>query len=235
MRYGKEFGVTIDDKHSYRDLGLILTEKDLGKPEAQTNLVSVPLRDGSIDMTETLTNDIRYKDRVIKLTFYYPGHQDTWAAKFSELQNLLNGQKARLVFDDDIAFYYTGRINVNEWQSEGNIGKIVLDIICEPYKYDIASSSAEWLWDPFDFENGIINEGNITVDGTATVYFVGRRKKSYPTITVSSNMTVTYDSETFSLKKGVNKMYEIILSEGINELIFKGKGNVTIDYIGGSL
>lgn len=235
--YGKEFGVMFGEKHSYRDYGLILSEKDMGAPEARTNLVDVPCRDGSIDMTESVTKGIKYKDRTIKLTFYFPAKDKAeWSGKMSELQNALNGQKMSLIFDDDIAYYYTGRLNVNTWESVGNTGKIVIDAVCEPFKYDLTSSAAEWLWDSFDFETGVINEsGNIEVNGTATIVIIGRRKRSYPIITVSSEMTVKYNSETVNLKKGENKVYDFILEEGENALTFTGTGTVSVDYIGGSL
>ncbi len=234
--FGREFGLYLGTKHSYKDLGLILSERDLGKPEPQTKRVEVPTKDGSIDMTESVSNDVRYKDRTVKLTFYYPEFRSKWSAKFSELQNMLNGQKLKLIFDDDIAFYYEGRLSVNEWDSEGSVGKIVITAICDPYKYDVQSSAAEWVWDTFDFETGVINEGgNIVVDGTATIDIIARRKKSYPIITASTAMTVSYDGETFDLAKGENKIYDILFSEGINELTFTGTGTVTIDYVGGSL
>lgn len=236
MKFGREFGVLFDEKHSYKDFGLILNEKCIGTPKPQTNYVEVPLRDGPIDLTESLVKDVKYRERQIKMTFYYPGSMDEWSEKFSELQNMLHGKKKKLIFDDDIAFCYVGRLNVSEWQSEGRTGKIVIEANCEPYKYDLTSSAADWIWDSFDFEEGIINEGgNITIDGSATLYFIGRRKKSYPIITCDSEMTVTFDAETFNLKKGVNKVYDIILLEGMNELTFTGNGIVTIDYIGGSL
>ena len=34
----------------------------------------------------------------------------------------------------------------------------------DPYKYNVADSTEDWLWDSFDFETGIIDEGTeITV------------------------------------------------------------------------
>ena len=48
-------GVTFGDKHSFDDFGIYLTSKTINPPEPQTNTISVPLRDGSIDLTESLT------------------------------------------------------------------------------------------------------------------------------------------------------------------------------------
>lgn len=229
-------GVRFDDKHSYDDLGLILTSITVSPAAAKTVRVSIPAKDGSVDLTNVVSDDVRYEDRTIKMTFVYMGERSTWPAKYSEIENYLQGQKRRIVIDDDMSFYYTGRVSVDERQADKSVGKIVITAICDPYKYDVQSSAAEWVWDTFDFETGVINEGgNIVVDGTATIDIIARRKKSYPIITASTAMTVSYDGETFDLAKGENKIYDILFSEGINELTFTGTGTVTIDYVGGSL
>lgn len=237
MAYGKEFGVMLGDKHSYRDYGLILTNKVIGEAEAQLKLVSVPMRDGSLDMTESLSGDIKYKSRTITIEFVYPGTKEDGSAKYSELQNALHGQQIELIFDDDIAFYYEGRLSIKSWGYIGNAGKIVMEIIADPYKYDLTASDAEWEWDPFDFENGIINEGgDIEIDGETTINIIARRKKQYAIIDSSSaDITVEFDSETYPLSEGINRLYDIIFIEGINVLTFRGTGTVSIKYIGGSL
>jgi hypothetical protein len=106
----------------------------------------------------------------------------------------------------------------------------------EPFKYDVLSSAVNWEWDIFDFESGIINEtGELIVNGETTVSLICRQKRMFPTFTASSAMTVIYDGEVFNLSAGSQKMYDIFLVEGNNELTFKGNGTVSIDYIGGSL
>ena len=62
-------GVTIGEKHSYNDWGLILSSKIISPPKPKLNQISVPVRDGTIDLTETLTEDIKFEDRMISLTF----------------------------------------------------------------------------------------------------------------------------------------------------------------------
>ena len=122
---------------------------------------------------------------------------------------------------------------MNEWSSQKSIGKLVIECVADPYKYDIQD---DWLWDSFDFENGYIRESeNILVSGSTTVVIVGKRKKTYPTITASSAMTVAYNGATYNLTEGINKLYDMILDEGENTLTFSGSGSVLIEYTGGSL
>lgn len=226
-------GVTFGDKHSFDDFGIYLTSKTINPPEPQTNTISVPFRDGSIDLTESLTNDVKYNDRKIDMTFSVVHPMEQWSDKVSEIENYLHGKRMKVVFDDDANYYYIGRLKVNEWSSQKSIGKLVIECVADPYKYDIQD---DWLWDSFDFENGYISESeNIPVSGSTTVVIVGKRKKTYPTITASSAMSVAYNGATYNLTEGINKLYDMILDEGENTLTFSGSGSVLIEYTGGSL
>ena len=226
-------GVTFGDKHSFDDFGIYLTSKTINPPEPQTNTIYVPLRDGSIDLTESLTNDVKYNDRKINMTFSVIHPMEQWSDKVSEIENYLHGKRMKVVFDDDQNFYYMGRLKVNEWSSQKSIGKLVIECIADPYKYDV---QGDWLWDPFDFENDCISESeNIIVSGSTSVVIVGKRKKAYPTITASAAMSVSYNGTTYNLTEGINKLYDMILDEGENTLTFSGSGSVLIEYTGGSL
>jgi hypothetical protein len=48
-------------------------------------------------------------------------------------------------------------------------------------------------------------------------------------------MTVRYDGKDYELKQGTNKIYDIVIKEGENPLMFTGTGTVTISYRGGIL
>ena len=57
----------------------------------------------------------------------------------------------------------------------------------------------------------------------------------FPTFIASADMSVIFEGITYNLKAGSQKVYDIFLCEGKNELTFTGKGTVSINYIGGSL
>lgn len=229
-------GVTIGEKHSYDDWGLILSSKTISPPVPKTNNVSVPLMDGTIDLTEILTEDIKYEDRNLKFTFSVVDKRKSWAEKISEIENYIHGKRMKIVCDDDSAFYYIGRVSVDNWNSDSRVGKLVVNCTVEPFKYDILSSAVDWEWDIFDFDQGIINEtGDLIVDGTRTITLICRRKRMFPIFTASAAMTVKFDGVTYNLPAGSNKIYDIFMCEGKNELMFTGNGTVSIDYIGGSL
>ncbi len=229
-------GVTIGDRHSYEDWRLILSSQVISPPKPKINLVEIPMRDGSIDLTETLTGDVKYEDRKITLTFSVIDPRRNWAVKVSDIQNYLHGKRLKIIFDEDKAFYYIGRISVDTWTSNQGIGKLVLSCTVDPFKYDIAASNENWLWDPFDFETGVINEMNeITVAGSTKVVLIGRIKGNVPTFVANVAMSLDFNGQTYQLQEGSQKFYDLFLHEGENELTFTGNGTITIEYTGGSL
>lgn len=229
-------GVMIGEKHSYNDFGLILSSVVISPPQPQLKSVAVPMRDGSIDLTEAVTSEVKFNDRSITMTFSVIDPMNTWSAKVSEIQNYIHGKRMKIILDKDCAFYYIGRISVNEWTSERSVGTLVIEGTVEPFKYDILSSAVDWEWDVFDFETGIINEtGQLIVNGSTTITLICRRKRMFPTFIASAEMNVTFEGETYLLKAGKQKVYDIFFAEGENVLTFTGNGTISIDYIGGSL
>lgn len=229
-------GVKIGDKHTFDDFGLILSSKTISEPEPKVTKISVPMRDGAIDLTEALSDDIRYEERAITLNFSVIDPINTWTAKVTKIANYLHGQRMKLTFDDDSAFYYIGRVQINEFTSDKSIGRLVIEAIVDPYKYDQLGTNEPWLWNPFDFETGIINRAlDITVAGTKDVVIISRRKRDYPKITASNAMTVTYQGKTYNLPQGTSTMYDILFEQGENTLTFNGNGVVTVIYRGADL
>lgn len=232
----KTNGVTINGKHSYNDYGLIMTSKSISYPEAQLKYVSVPGRNGAVDFTEVLTGDVRYNNRTITMTFFTEKEPLEWAEFISLLRNKYQGNKSRIVFDDDIAFYWLGRVDI-DFSNSGRVPVITITALVDPYKYNITTSAEDWLWDPFDFDMGVINEfSNVNVNGTYTANLICTGKVETPIITVSSAMTAELDDDTIvSLSAGQNIVYDFVLDEGEHTIVLTGNGTATINYSGGSL
>lgn len=228
-------GVTFGTKHSYKDFGLILSSQTISLPKPKTKTVEVPGADGVIDLTECLTDDVKYQNRTLSFTFTVIDPMASWSAVLSEVTNFLHGRKLRIYLDWDKNFYYEGRCGVNSFKSNKRLATIVVDCDCDPYKVEKNSTSSPWLWDEFSFVDGIIYTNKVTVSGSATATLINRRKVVSPTFTCSAAMTVTFEGVTYSLPVGTTTVLDIRLQEGENIVTFKGTGTVQIDYKGGSL
>lgn len=228
-------GVTFGTKHSYNDFGLILSSKSISLPKAKTKTVEIPGADGVLDLTECLTDDVKYQNRTLQFTFTVVDPLASWAAVLSEVTNFLHGRKLRIYMDWDKNYYYEGRCSVNQFKSDKRTATIVIDCDCDPYKIEKNSSSDPWIWDTFSFVDGIIYINKVTVSGSATATLINRRKVVSPTFICSAAMTATFGGVTYNLPVGTTTVLDIRLQEGENIISFKGNGTVQIDYKGGSL
>lgn len=225
--------VKFNDIDLYTQYGCVLAHLEIGVPKAQTKYIQIPLRNGSIDFTEQLTGDVRYEDRPIKIQLMYAGNN--LLNVFSALQNFIHGKRFKVVFDEDASYYYEGRFTVADYSVTKYGGLINIEGTCNPFKYLVTSTIEEWLWDPFDFEEGYINElTNIRVNGTTTVTLIAEAK-GYAKITSSATMNVTYDGKTVKIPAGTTTMYDFEFTAGEVELTFTGNGIVSVDYRGGRL
>lgn len=235
------YGVTFGEKHSFNDWRLLLSERpNISPPEVKTDYIDIPGGDGSLDFTESLSGDVKYKTRLLECTFVTLKTRKKWTDLYSEIMDCLHGQKMKIILDEDPGFYYIGRVSVNEWKSSEKYSTIVVDAEVDPYKYERFSSLEEWEWDSFNFENGIIRDyKDLEVNGSLSITIEGRRKRIIPEITVSSSdgsgMQVEFEGNTYALEDGTTRILNISIKEGANTLNFTGNGTVSIDYRGGRL
>lgn len=121
-------------KHSYKDFGLVLTEQNIGVPQAKTYTVDIEGRNGSLDLSESF-GEIKYGNRTVKLTFGLIEKIESWQHRMNTVAGFLHGQKMKITIWSDPDFYYVGRCFVDEYNSSQRLGTIVISCDCEPYKY----------------------------------------------------------------------------------------------------
>ena len=234
-------GVTFGTKHSYRDWGLLLKSRPvISPPSPKTVYVDIPGSDGIIDLTESLTGDVKFDNRTIKCEFVVLDARNRWSDIYSEIMDYLHGQRMRVRLDEDPTYYYEGRLQVNEWKSDKVTSTITIEGDVEPYKMEMFSSLEDWEWDSFNFETGIIRDyKEIRVDESLTFMIEGRRKSVVPSFTVvsddGSGLQVRFNGTTYDLPDGTSRVLNIVIKNGTNTLYFTGNGTVSIDYRGGRL
>jgi len=230
--------ITIGNKNTWDDWHLIPATRPLvNPPTIKTNMINIPGGDGVLDLTESLAGRPTYNNRTGSWTFYVQNGFRNWFDLYSEIMAYLHGQEFKAILEDDPEYYYEGRFSVNQWKSDKDWSQIVIDYNVGPYKKNINRTGSDWLWDPFNFETGVIrNYKNLSVISSLTVIVDGDIMDSIPVIICStSGMKVRYEGITYSLSKGANTISDIVLHEGENTLVFTGNGIVTIENTGGRL
>lgn len=244
IRSNISHGILFGEKHSWKDWNIVPTTRPvIAPPNPKLIKIEIPGADGEIDLTEAVSNDVKYYNRIGSLEFQVE-NPSQWGEVYSEIMDYIHGQQMKAVLDDNPDYYYFGRFFVNEWKSEKNRSLIVIDYDLDPYKYERYSSSEDWAWDSFNLETGIIrNYRDIMIDGTYTLQIQPTRKVIVPIITVkqykeADRISVRYGwGDTYVLENGKNVIYEIKIStkNKYNMLTFSGKGVVTVEYRGARL
>lgn len=230
--------ITIGNKNTYDDWHLISTSRILvNPPSVKTSYVDLPGGDGSLDLTEVLGGRPTYNNRTGSWTFYVLNGYQEWYELYSDIMEYLQGKELDAVLEDDPAYAYHGRFQVDAWRSDPTWSKIVISYNVGPYKMDVAGYGDNWLWDPFNFERDVIKSyKNLVVNGSLTITYINDTLETVPSFTATaSGMTVIFKGETFRMSVGYNKFPRLIFDPGDNELTFTGNGKVTIENIGGKL
>lgn len=232
------YGITFDDKyHTYKDWGLKLLSFYMPLPTVKETCIEVPGMDGALDLTDVFGRPL-YSDRDgIEIVFdLLDGDYSKWFVICEKISAVIHGRKIKMSLDDESGRFYNVRLNVDYKKSDPVMSQITLSGKAEPYKYDAQSTSEPWLWDTFNFENGVIQQfDNITINGTQTVKLIGKGIGSEPIFNVSNseNLKLTYKGVLYELVDGKNRFPDISIAGGnTTELSFSGVGNLSIDYRG---
>ena len=236
--------ITISGRNLWDYWHLIPTNRPLVAPPAITmNQVAIPGMDGFVDISEIISGRMNYGQRSGTWEFaVHPQYSDfePWAPKYSEIMSFIHGKEHTIIFEDDPAYYYTGRLKVNQWQPGQNWSTVSIDYVLQPYKKELVRSDEEWLWDTFSFVDGIIRSySEIEVDGSGTVEIRNGDERLVPEFVVSDSvngLTVSLNGgDPVTLQNGTTKNYLLKLLAGDNTLEFSGNGRVTIRFNAGWL
>ena len=216
---------------AYRDWDLIRTGMTIGTPEIKTEYVEIEGADGEIDLTEYF-GKINYKNRPLTFEFATVKRQDEFTELFSQIQNAIHGKRMLVRPSDELDFYYMGRIKVNEWKSDKVIGRIVIDVNADPYKYKNNPTTVSKVLNGtervscYNLRKEVVPE--ITVSGTATIVF--RTYAMDGTLEKEHQFTVTSATYPYTFTRP-----EILFKEGENILEVTMNGTVIIKYQEGAL
>ena len=203
-----------------RDTGLIVAPYEIPMPKVQTQFVSIPGRDGTLDLSES-TGTIRYGDRNISVTLYAVGdYQDV----LSGFVNAVHGKRMDIVFDRYPDFHFTGRADVSGVAKKDGYCQISVKITAEPYKYSNAATER-------------------TVTSSSSVTLTNGRMPVIPTVicTVSCQLDFTaWDGSTAHavLSSGTHLVPDLLLLEGDRKTVsvtLSGSGSVKFRYTEGEL
>lgn len=212
-------GIKLDDIHTYDDLNLILTSKEIGSPEVKVRKIDIEGADGSLDLTDFF-GEPKYENVTHKFNFSVIGTQARFLSLFSNVKNTFHGKKKRIILPDDPPFYYVGRVLVSGFSNEKNIGFITIECDCEPFKYKLEKTTV-----------------TKAVDGTEIITLTNARKRAVPEVVIVSDtsLRIEYQGNIWDLGSGSFTLPELELVEGANAVTVTGTGTITFTWQEGDL
>ena len=262
VTFGDEFNIAgaLVGKNTWDDWRILPTERPVfTPPEPKTIFINVPGGNGSLDMSESLTRYPVYNNRTGSFSFRVMNGHKPWAERYSEIMQHIHGKAMRVVLADDPDWFYYGRFSVDGWASGDTWSVITIGYNVGPFKWYRESSIDPWIWDPFNFDTGVIWEqtfSNISINspsswvayiwppvGTNVLDFFGHVPFS-PTIHVTgaNNLDIWFQNtflgidQTIRLTNGVNYLPDIIFyGQPSYTVRFRGVGTISFEFRVGRL
>lgn len=211
-------GILFGTMHSFRDLQMILSEKEIGAPPLKKDELDIPGSDGKLDNTEFF-GEPKFGNLTHKFTF--TTIQNDLLTQYSRVKNALHGKKMQIVLDADPDYYYMGRCEVHNFHDEHGVGTIVVTCDCEPYKYAMAKT--------------VVYQ---KIDGVVDVVLLNGRKRAVPEVWIESesSLNIVFNtSNIWDLASGTYTLPELELTEGENIVTVTGTGAIAFTYQEGDL
>lgn len=206
-----------DKFNTWYNWQLILTAKDVTPPEPKTNYVEIDGMSGSLDLSESLTGEATYKDRVITATFWTDhGTRNDRETLLREITSALHGKKMQIVEPDDMDHYFYGRVRIVSQVNTEAYAEFEIEAICEPWRYRMLRTVR-----------------TCTVNGETPIDLVLNNKgvkTLCPDIVVTGILDITYDGVTTSATTGSFKISTLKLRQGVNVIHVSGNGKLELTY-----
>lgn len=207
----------LDDCNTWYNWGLIVTAKDITPPEPKTNYVELDGMNGSLDLSESLTGEVVFKDRTLTASFWTDkGNRKDRESLLRYIQSRLHGKKVRIIEPDNPDHYFIGRVKVKSPTNTLPYMTFSIEATCEPWRY--ANQETERY---------------VTVNGTTPVAVVINNsgvKTLLPIVTVTGSVKIEYNGAVINLSDGSYRITDIKLRQGVNVINVSGRGSVTFSY-----
>ena len=207
----------LGNKNTWYDWRLYLTSKDIPDAEPKTNYVNIDGMDGTLDLSESLTGEIKFNDRTITASFWTDnGNYKDRNALLRSIVSYLHGKKIKIIEPDDPDHYFNGRVQIKSKKNILPYAEFTLEAVCDPWRYAINESVRR-----VEVSSGSVTDVVINNNGVKTLC---------PTITITGAVNVIQNGVKTPLIAGTYKISDIKLYQGVNVIGVSGNGSATFTY-----
>lgn len=183
---------------------ILLDGYTLSPPEPKTYTVDIPGGDGVIDLTQSLTGDVAYKNRQQEFPFMVV-NPDSFERVKTDVSNFLHGKSFDYQMTMDPGYTYHGRFTVNEYSHAlyaypGLVGMFTVSVDADPYKL----------------------KGHMTYQLNATGGKMFRlesgRKPVHPVVECTQPCKVRWKDVITQVPVGTYRLNDVLFTQGFNDI-----------------
>ncbi len=200
-------GAVFGDKHSKEDYGAVMNYARITPPSVKENYVNIAGGSSSVDLTEAV-GGVVFEDGKISFKFTLFNKEC-----LNKMKSDLHGKRLKIILEEDLDFYYLGRLSVTSEAQNGNIYELCIDARVNPYK----------------MENSVTVYSD-EVKMSKDIILANSRMPVMPKITIAGRIHVIFDGIRFTLETGTYEIPEITFREGYNRIKVSGNGSIKFEY-----
>ena len=204
--------LAIDGFNINDEMGIVLEHFDIGIPEPKIHKVSVPGRNGDLDMTRALTGFTHFHNRTINLTLGLTGSETDREEKRSALFQITTNKQVKVEFSH-LNGYFLGNITFHSYERNPAKSTIQASVDCYPFKISNEEVSS-----------------SIALSSTPRTIHVLYLGMPVPMlIKTTGNAIIEHKGNRYSVAQGEHKL-GIVLEVGNNEFTLSGSGTLSYQY-----
>lgn len=220
-------GITIGDKHSYKDFGLTIVSKNIGTPKKKKIKETVPFMNGTYDFS-SIYGEQCYEERELTYKFNLISNSKIQLSMLNTLITnwLMNNFKTELYDDSIPGFYFMAECEEVDFDENRKDGILTVKFNSYPFKISTNYEGSD-IWDIFNFELDMVQDTKLEVENIKNIQLYNNGAIGINPIVICSNdMEIIKGTTTFKFKAGESKSWSFKLDKGLNNLTIKGTGAI---------
>lgn len=204
--------VTFDHVDVFQNKRIVLEEFFIGMPEPKIIKVSIPGRDGDIDMSHALTGFMNYHNREITMQFGLIGTDAECEDRKRYLLANVMGKEVKIRFSH-LQGYFLGVCKSSTLSRQKRHYTMELTFDCQPFRFDETETTYTLSLTSSEQNLNCFNNGERIV----------------PTIITTGQTNFRFQNKNYFLERGTHRL-SLVLSKGNNVMSVSGTGTITVKF-----
>ena len=197
-----------------------LSAWELSAAQYRSQIVTVPGRDGDLDLSTALTDGTpRYGNRTLTATLERSdGTRQEREAAINTMVNWLDGWRLDIRVPDDEGHYLTGRVRVARLYNDPAHAAVSVTAICDPWRYS---------------NNETVVRLTAGADAQPARLTNSGRRSVVPSIQITgdeASIHLVYGGYSWVLGAGVYQLPDLVVPQGGIAITYSGTGVVSFTY-----